>query len=683
MNTREWEISKLDKDVAKNIAEECDLSYFLSVLLSIKGIKSKDEVFGFLEGYNKFSDPFDFIDMDKLVSRVNRAILNFEKICIYGDYDADGVTATSMMYLYFKSRGADVIYYIPDREDDGYGLNTSVIDKLNSYGVKLIFTVDNGISAFNEIKYANSLGIDTVVTDHHRPPEKLPDAIAVVDPFREDCKSEFKKFAGVGVAFKAIVALESEKSTNLNDIINNYGEFVTIGTIGDSIELIGETRDFIRKGLKIISRAKRPGIRVLLESAGLYGKQLDATNIAFGVVPKINASGRMGSADRAVKLLLAETTEDAEMIYNEINSENNLRKSIESKIMESIDSQFIKEPNRVLERIIIAEGKKWHPGVLGILSSRVMIKYGKPCVIITYDDENAKGSSRSIDGFSIHEAISSCSSVLERFGGHPMAAGLNLKKENIGKFKNLLIDYANREENIPFLKTHIDCKLNPATISEEMLYDLDRLKPFGTGNNEPIFGLYSMVLKDITSVGGGNHLKLKFVRDKAELTVMYFRKSIKRFPYCVGDTLDLAVTLNKNEYAGFISLSIYMIDLKLSSVDTNRVLTLNRLYEKFKNGKNLNKEELNLITPTRENFADIYRYIKSNKRPIYKAEIISSMINSNDINEAKVSIALDVMKELRLADISSDAGEHEIIINNMKGKVNLDSSRILRSLKEI
>ena len=335
---KNWIVSSVDKDFALKISQDLGITPFLSVLLSIRGFNDKEDILKFLNEYNDFSSPHDFIDMDKFVLRLRSAIDNFEKICIYGDYDADGITATVLMYLYLKDKGANVIYYIPKREEDGYGLNVSAIDYLKECDVDIILTVDNGISAEKEIEYAQKIGIDTIVTDHHRPPTKIPNAFAVVDPFREDCKSKFKNFAGVGVAFKAIVAME-EGNKSLAELMDLYGDLVTIGTIGDSIELKGETRDFIKKGLACIENSDRPAIKVILEKLGLNGKVLDSMDVAFNIVPKINACGRMGSADKSIKFLLSESVEEAEEIYSEMYSDNDLRKSTESKIMASIEQQ--------------------------------------------------------------------------------------------------------------------------------------------------------------------------------------------------------------------------------------------------------------------------------------------------------------------------------------------------------
>lgn len=678
---KNWIVSSVDKDFALKISQDLGITPFLSVLLSIRGFNDKEDILKFLNEYKDFSSPHDFIDMDKFVLRLRSAIDNFEKICIYGDYDADGITATVLMYLYLKDKGANVIYYIPKREEDGYGLNVSAIDYLKECDVDIILTVDNGISAEKEIEYAQKIGIDTIVTDHHRPPTKIPNAFAVVDPFREDCKSKFKNFAGVGVAFKAIVAME-EGNKSLAELMDLYGDLVTIGTIGDSIELKGETRDFIKKGLACIENSNRPAIKVILEKLGLNGKVLDSMDVAFNIVPKINACGRMGSADKSIKFLLSESVEEAEEIYSEMYSDNDLRKSTESKIMASIEQQLKLEPQRLLNKIIICEGKGWHPGVLGIVSARVTEKYGKPSIIISYDDEDAKGSGRSIEGFCLHSAISECEQYLDRFGGHPMAVGINLKTCNIGKFKECLLNYADKFGEMPLSKLCIDFKISPLSLSDDVLDELDKLKPFGSGNKEPVFGLYNMKISNICEVGGGKHLRLTLERNGKKVTAMYFGKNKKSFLYDVGDNIDLAVTMHKNSYAGYSSLSLFVKDVKVGGLDTYKCLTEKRVYEKFKLNEKLSQDEIKLIYPDRQEFALVYRYIKLNKRKIYTPELLSYKINNELLNSAKIRIILDVMQELDIMSVSSKEDEYYIAINDNGKKVNLKDSQILSNISK-
>lgn len=681
LSIKEWELAKLDKSSAIDKAKEWDIPFFLSVLLNVRDLNDKDSADKFLYGYNNFSNPFNLIDMDKLKSRVEKSINNLERICIYGDYDADGVTATALMYTYLKKRGADVMYYIPKRESDGYGLNNQTISKLHNYGVKLIITVDNGISAYKEINYAKSLGIDAVVTDHHRPPDPIPDAEAVVDPYRSDCPSTFKCFSGVGVAFKAIVALEYG-NTSQEKLIEEYSDLVTIGSIGDFIELKGETRDLVRKGIKVISKAKRPGIKVLLENIGMYGEELDASNVVFGIVPRINVSGRIDEADRSVKLLTAENEDEACAIFDEINEKNQNRKRTENEISRCIETQLADEPWRKYEKIIIVEGEKWHQGVLGIVASRMVKRYGKPCVLMTFEGENAKGSCRSVEGFSIHEAISACSKYLDRFGGHPMAAGINLKTKNIEPFKKAILNYANSLENIPFPKINLDCKLNPSALSHTMVDQLDKLKPFGSGNPEPIFGIYLLEIKNIKPIGGGNHLKLTLSRNNFDIEALYFGKTSIEFLYKIGETVDIAVTLHHNDFRWSNGISLYISDMRLSGTDSIEALEGRRLYEKFKLDKKLSTEEIEVLTPSRKEIGIIYKYLSSNQNIPHRTDIMLKRINNSSINSSKIYISLDIISELGLAKIDLKSDEFKLTIKEVQ-KTDLSLSPTLKYLKSL
>lgn len=680
MGITEWKIAELDKEKSLYMMKKWNIPFFLSVLLNVRHLTDKAEADKFLNGYNEFSSPFDFIDMDKLVQRMEKAIKSSEKICVYGDYDADGVTSTALVYSYLKSRGADVTYYIPKREEDGYGLNVQVIDRLKESGINLIITVDNGISAYKEVAYAKSIGMDCVITDHHRPPEIIPEAAAIVNPYRKDCPSKFKYFSGVGVAFKAVQAMETNKST-LEELIEEYADLVTIGTIGDFIELTGETRDMVRSGLKVIAKAKRPGIRAILQCMGLYGKEVDASNVVFGIVPKINVSGRMEDAEQAVKLLVADNIDDALALFSEVDVKNEQRKMVENEIYNHINEKLKNEPWRKYEKIIVLEGEKWHQGVLGIVASKLMKKYGKPCVLITYDGEDAKGSCRSVEGFSIHEAISACSEHLERFGGHPMAAGINLKTKNIGAFSKALLDYVNSVEEMPFPAVYLDCKLNPSTLSAGMVKQLNMLKPFGSGNPEPIFGIYSLALKKINPIGRGRHLKLTLAREATTIDALYFGHTILDFPYKTGETLDLAVTIHKNDFPYSDGISLYISDIKLSASDPLRILTGKRMYENFKSQKSLSLAELKELIPSREQVGMLYRYLVSHQGTWQRADIIVSRIGHTLIDSQKVYITLDIIQELGLAQIEFDADKFCVTIIPSDEKVDLDSAPILQEIR--
>ena len=377
-----WTVAPLDKGEATSIQTNYKLPGIIAMLLQIRNITTFDEIDDFLNNDSRIASPFEIKDMDKACERVRSAIDNDEFICVYGDYDADGVTSTALLYSYLEAVGANVMYYIPSRETEGYGMNIAAIDALHQKGVNLIVTVDNGVAAIKEIRHAKSLGIDTVVTDHHMPLGELPDACAVVDLHRPDCPSRFKQLSGVGVAFKLIMALEGEYC-DVDSLLDNYADLLSIGTIGDIVDLRGENRVFVKRGLQSLMNTDRAGIHALIKNSGLEGKQLTAGNVSFTLVPRINAVGRLGLSGKSVDLLLTENMAEANKIAQAMGNDNTERQQIEKDIIQKIDEEITRNPSRVLDKIIVIDGEGWHQGVVGIVASRIKDIYGKPSIIIT------------------------------------------------------------------------------------------------------------------------------------------------------------------------------------------------------------------------------------------------------------------------------------------------------------
>ncbi|MBR1778895.1 MAG: single-stranded-DNA-specific exonuclease RecJ, partial [Clostridia bacterium] len=425
-----WKVKELDKENALNIAQMFNIPAFVAMLLDIYNVDDVEDYIGL--NFEKILD-FDFVDIKKAVQRIKVAIDQGEQICICGDYDADGVTSVALLYLYLCSLGANVSYHIPVRNRDGYGLNIQTIDFLSSKGIELIITVDNGVTAVEEIKYAKELGIDTVVTDHHKLPVVLPEAVAIVDLQREG-DGKFKELAGVGVVFKLIMALEGE-DLDLEFLFENYADLVLIGTIADIVPLVDENRLFSKIGLSYINKTDKIGIISLLKTAGLLKSTLNSTDIAFGLVPRINAAGRLSTTEKVVELLTTDDEARALEIAQMLENENIQRKNLEQKALMQIEALLRKEPERLCEDLLIVNGEDWHPGVIGIVASKLLEKYGKPTIVITKTGNIARGSARSIEGFSIYDAINSCSEYLLKFGGHTMAAGFDIKTEDIARLK--------------------------------------------------------------------------------------------------------------------------------------------------------------------------------------------------------------------------------------------------------
>lgn len=675
---KNWKIARLDKDEANAIQREYQLPAILAMLLQIRGITKREEIEDFLFNDSDIASPFEIADMQKGAERIRRAIDSGEPICVYGDYDADGVTSTALLYSYLEAAGANAIYYIPSRETEGYGMNINAIDDLHSRGIKLIITVDNGIAAVDEIAYANSLGIDTVVTDHHTPQDKLPDAYAVIDMHRPDCSSRYKMLSGVGVAFKLVMALEGEYC-DTNSLLDNYSDLLCIGTVGDIVELKSENRVFVKRGIESIQNTDRAGIDALVRNSGLSGKKITSGNVSFTLVPRINAVGRLGLSSRSVSLLLTEDGEEADEISMQLCEDNAERQQIEKDILLKIDALIKQNPSLVIDRIIVIDGEGWHQGVIGIVASRIKEIYGKPTIIISRDGEHAKASGRSVEEFSLCDAVFSCSDILTHCGGHPMAVGLSLDSNNIELFRKRINEYALSRE-MPFNALNIDCKLNPAYINCELVKNLSYLAPYGAGNPTPIFGLFKMTLSQIVPLSQNKHLRLVLTRGGASVTVMKFFTSTDEFPFSVGDVLDLAVTLEINEYNGRESVSIIAKEIKSDLLDTEKSLASQRNFEDFCLGKVLTREQIADILPTREDFAVLYIYLKKNGGYSLPVETLEHKL-SYKLSLGKIRVILEAMSELALIEIYEGINTAEIRVKEVSQKVDLNSSVIIQKIR--
>lgn len=674
---KEWVISENNKTKAKELASLCNIPTFLAMLLYARGIDTPEKIESFLSEDAELSDPMLIKDMDIACERIKKAVMAYEKICVYGDYDCDGVTATAILFSYLESVCANVMYYIPTREDDGYGLNKNAIDKLKSSGVSLIVTVDNGIAAIDEVDYANSLGIDTVITDHHKPLNILPKAIAVVDPHRDDCNSPYKMYCGAGIALKVVAALEGG---DFFTALENYSDLAALGTIADLVPVDGENRIIIKYGLKALSVSERVGLSSLFEKASINLDKLSAGTIAFSVAPRINAAGRMSTAESALKLLLTENFDEAEQLADKICEENNQRKNIETKIIEDIEKIIAKHPEYLLDRVVVVDGDNWHYGVIGIASARMTERIGKPVIIISTENGESRGSGRSIKGFSLCDAIFECGDLLTKYGGHPMAVGFSLAKENIPEFRRQINEYAKGcDEAIP--SVNIECKLKPEVLSVSVARQIALLEPFGFGNAKPVFALCNMNLDKITEIGGGKHLRLSMSRGQTRINVMNFSITRDEFYYKEGDTIDIAVTLEENVYMGRESVSIIAREIKLSENDNKSLLLEQRSYEAFLRGETLDKNFLAINIPTRDEFAAVYRYIRASESNAYLPELLIRRLEI-DISLFKLLLILDIMKELYLTTMTSDGGIYYITINNVSGKVDINASKLLRKIKE-
>lgn len=679
MILRKWEVRPLDKERAAAFAQTYGVPFFLAMLMNIRGLDDAAHLREFLGEGEPLSDPFLLKDMDKAAARITRAVDNMEKIAVYGDYDADGVTSTAMLYSYLETRGADVIFYIPQREGEGYGMNIGAVEYLKEQGVTLIVTVDNGISSVQEVARANELGIDVVVTDHHRPQEILPDAVAVVDAYRPDDTSPYKHFSGVGIAFKLLMALE-DGAGDVEDLLEAYSDLAAIGTIGDIVPLTGENRTLIRAGLERLSQSDRPGVQALLENAGIAGKALTSTNVAFTLVPRINATGRMGAPERAVRLLISGYEEEAEVLSEEICADNEERRRVEAEIAEAAFAA-IEAKGYMKDRVVVVDGENWHHGVIGIVASRVTERCGKPCMIISRGETEAKGSGRSIEGFSLFEAICACGDLLIKFGGHPMAAGITLKPENIEAFRKRINQYA--AEHFPQMPTQtvtLDCKLNPAALSVSMAQSLTQLEPFGNGNPQPVFGLFNMELSNVTPVGGGGHLRLTLEKNGAVITAMRFNTKPEELPYHIGDKIDLAVQLEAREFRGQPSLTVIVRDMKFAAFNMEKNIASLASFEKWQRGEVLSAEDKNRLYPDRACLAAIYRALRTvNGKETDQVRFVSQFGKDMTLGLFKTALLVFEERGLVHSEIADDTFTAALV--ETSGKTDITRSPVLLALQ--
>ena len=677
---KKWTTRKLNKENAVAISQRYDLPMLIAMLLDIRGITDDEAIIDFLSNETLTASPFELKDMDRAVDRIRIAIENGERICVYGDFDADGVTSTALLYSYLSDIGADAMYYIPSREAEGYGMHREAITRLCERGIKLIITVDNGVAAVDEVAYAGSLGIDTVITDHHAIPDTLPDAAAVVDPHRSDCDSSFKELSGVGVAFKLVQAIEGEYA-DVDSLLENYSDLAAIGTVGDIVTLRGENRVLVKNGLRHINNGDRLGIAALVQDAGLSGKTLSAGNLSFTLVPRINAGGRLGLSKKSVTMLLTDDEEYASDIAAELSSDNTERQQIERDILGEIDGMIRRNPSLINNPVIVVYGEGWHKGVIGIVASRIKEVYAKPAVVISLDEEVCRASGRSVSGFSLIDAVFSCSDILTQCGGHPMAVGFGIHRDRIDAFIERINRYT-EEHPIPQPTLELDCKLNPAQLSVDLARGLSLLEPFGAGNPTPLFGLYNMTLRDIREIGGGKHLRLTLSRGDSTVYALRFSTTLAEFPYQVGDVVDLAVTLDINIYNNNENLSVFIRDMRFSEREEDETLRSKELFERFCRGGALTTEEASSLLPDRAEFAVVYRFLRANGGYRYSFDSLLYRIGSG-IGYGKLRVILECMNELRLIEIDEGLYDFEIEMCEVGGKVDLDTSRIITQLREV
>ena len=670
MSVKKWVMRQADKTLANDLSEKFNIDPFIAYLLVARGINSELAFSEFVSESVKLVSPFVFNDMDKACDAIKQAMERNEKICIFGDYDCDGVTSTAILLSYLQKQGADAFHYIPSREGEGYGLNNSAIDEIANKNTKLIITVDNGISAIEEAEYIYSLGMKLVVTDHHQPSEVLPRAEAVVDPHRKDSELDFRDYCGAGVAFKLICALSGD---SIDKLVDEYIDLVAIGTIGDVVPLIGENRVFVREGLKRINNEPRTAVKAFKDINA--EKKYSANDIAFQLCPKINAVGRMSHANAAVDFLMSSNYASCSEKFKELCNENTNRQEEEKSILDDIFRKLEKKPEIVSNRVIVIEGEGYHQGVVGIVASHIVEKFAKPAIIIGIDESGvARGSARSVEGFNIFEAIGACKDDIIQYGGHPLAAGVTLEADKIADFSKHINEYAlNEYEIMPPQKLTIDCMLSPYYLSLDLVNNLSLLEPYGASNPQAVFRISKMKLVSVSPMSEGKHIRLELEKRGRVIRVVRFSSPYDEFPYVQGDLLDLAVRVFDNYFNGRHFLSVQALDMRLSSADDSRYFEEKNKYELYIQTGKADKS----LYPSREISAEVYRYLSAGAGYKFGVDNLYFRLQSK-LNYPQLVFALKAFEESSLISISGD----RITINKVDGKVSLEETSVLRKLKE-
>ncbi len=556
-----WCLKKYDEEKIEKIKSTYNVSDIMAKLLMSRNIEFQD-IDMFLNGtIDDLYDPYDIKDMEKIVDRIDVALKRHEKVCIYGDYDVDGITSITIMYKFLTKLGIDIMYYLPDRLVEGYGINNNALDEIKSQGVSLIITVDCGITAIEEIEYAKKIGLDVCITDHHECTENLPDAYAIINPKRKDDNSKFKMLAGVGVAFKCLMAI-AEKYNLAKEEYLKYLDIVSIGTISDIVPLVGENRIISKYGLKMMEKTKNLGLKELLKIVNY--KDIDSMMVSFGMAPRINACGRMGNASAAVKLLLEKDDQKAEKIAMELDELNQERKNVESIIYnQTLD--IIKKENLEDKNSIVLYNSSWHNGVIGIVASRLVNMYYKPVILLTKEHGFIRGSGRCPSGFSLYDALSECKELLIQFGGHELAAGLSIDEKNIEAFIEKFEEVVkNRKYTISDQIINIDSVISRKNLNAQIIKDIRALKPYGQSNQVPIFLYKGLKVAAIRTIKDDKHLKLVLKDDKSLIDAVGFSLGIRRDEIRIGDKIDVVANIELNSYNTPKTIQLVIQDFKKS-----------------------------------------------------------------------------------------------------------------------
>ena len=690
MKFKKWNIgAPAETDVA--LLQNAGYPYLLALTLASRGISAPEPAAEFLEQERNLTiSPMLMRDMDKAVARIQRAIADGETIAVFGDYDVDGITSTVLLMDYLRSCGAHCLRYIPRRIEDGYGLSREAIQGLHDQGATLMITVDCGITGNEEVDFANSLGMDVVVTDHHECKEQLPNAVAVVDPHRSDCNYPFKYLAGVGVALKLVLALGGENREGA--LFARYCTLAAIGTIADVMRMEGENRTIVSCGLEALNHTDFVGVHALLKEAGLLGKPITSIQIGFVLSPRINAAGRMGAADLAADLLESDDPLRAEALARELCELNRERQAVEAAICADAVSQI--EKLRAEERsALVLSSEDWHQGVVGIVASRLSEKYSCPSFMIHLKDGAGKGSCRSYGGLNLFAALESCSDLLEGFGGHELAAGFTIAESNIEAFRTRMNRYVRSATGgeLPVSSLEVDAAItSPGEVTLDQVESLSHLEPYGAGNPRPVFALLGATVEAIQSVGQGRHLKLRLTKGPCRFDAIFFSVTEEESGLMTGMRVDAAFYLQANTFRGNTTLQMQLVDIRPSLTPSRHQAEDLALLGRLVDDQPLSPQEISRLQITREQMVPYWRVLERQLRggkldteylPFLRQLAREVAAEGGSENFLRSALALEIFHERGLLTRVQQGDRLTLHLNPVQGKVDLAACPYLLRLQ--
>ncbi len=677
-----WNITKTDRNRIKNL-EAAGFSPLTAHVLAGRGYDDPETARAFLSACVPMHDPLTMKDMDKAARRVHEALVNKEHMAVYGDYDVDGITATCLLTEFLRSQGGHVTHYIPGRIEEGYGLNKDAVLRLKEQGVSLIITVDCGITANEEALFCKEVGVDLIITDHHECKDELPEAVAVVDPHRKDDTYPHHDLAGVGVAFKLASAILGDQQV----VLNRFSDLLCLGTVADVMPLLGENRAFVVCGLKALNEEPRPGIAALADQCGCDGKTMTAISIGYTLAPRINAAGRMGQVELATELMLTRDAARGAVLAKKLCQLNRQRQDVEAEIYREAEQmlQGEKKPSA-----IVLAGETWHQGVVGIVASRMAEEYSCPAFLICLDGDHGKASSRSFGGFNLFGSLEKLSHLLEGYGGHELAAGFTIHRSNIEEFRREIGKLA--EEFVASGKQkaalEVDCAVEPKLLNTANILALEELEPCGSGCPKPVFYMDNMTVEQMSEVGGGKHLRLRLSSGNMGFNAIFFSANILRSGVTIGDRVEIAFTPQINEFKGFKSVQLNLVDIRPDRQSRESSEFDYKLADRFARGLPLASREASVLLPERSDFAALWRYLNAYTEEDALHEELSCLSRKVSryagvyLNPGKLWVCLQVFRERGLLHCTDSWDDVAITLCHTEDKVDLEQNPMLQKLKK-